>query len=763
MKKILVVLALLATTVAVIGQSSPGLQYGQVPTAAQWNSYFAAKQDVLGYTPVNRAGDRMTGPLVTAASVPLAAGFNMQPGTAPSSPLNGDMWMTSAGLFARVSGSSIGPFVTNQNSIYASPTPPTSPVIYQLWINTTSNPAILNQYDGSQWLAIGTTNTSTHVWSPRGTWSGAIIGQAYGGLGIDISGATGALQVNAGTVTAATLPVSKGGTGATTVTGLVLGNGTSAMSAYAGTSCTNQFPRSLSALGAATCATVANTDLANSSITINGTAVSLGGTRTLTLASSDFANQGTTTTVLHGNAAGNPSWSAISISDLGSIAANTVVANATGSSAAPTALAMPSCTGGGVTIQWISGTGFTCNTSINAATASNLSGGSSGQLPWQSGVNSTSMLAAGSSGQILHSGGTGAPTWAAVDLSGTQVTSTLPVARGGTGAVTITGLVLGNGTSAMSAYAGATCTNQFVRSLSAAGAATCASVSLSTDVTGSLALSNLASQAANTIVGATALGAPTALAIPNCSSGSSSALNWGAGTGFSCNTSIAANTASVASSINGGAAGQVPYQSASSTTAFVAVGSAGQVLQSNGSSAPTWTTATFPATAGTNLNVLQSNGTNWVSAALTSASINAFSTNTAASAGHIGYRVTLDVAYTVVPVTSGAPLNIGSVSLEAGNWACSANVAYNPTVSTVISTVAGWISTSSASAPVPPGGGIFKQLFPASFAPNDTIVNGTATVMFSFASTTTVYLSAVAYFSTSTLTAGGHMECWHPS
>lgn len=42
---------------------------------------------------------------------------------------------------------------------------------------------------------------------------------------------------------------------------------------YAGTSCTNQFVRSLSALGAATCQTVANTDLANS--TISG--VALGG------------------------------------------------------------------------------------------------------------------------------------------------------------------------------------------------------------------------------------------------------------------------------------------------------------------------------------------------------------------------------------------------------------------------------------------------------------------------------------------------------
>lgn len=56
-----------------------------------------------------------------------------------------------------------------------------------------------------------------------------------------------------------------------------------------------------------------NANLANSAITINGTSTSLGGTRTLSLSSSDFVNQGTTTSVLHGNAAGNPSFAAVSL------------------------------------------------------------------------------------------------------------------------------------------------------------------------------------------------------------------------------------------------------------------------------------------------------------------------------------------------------------------------------------------------------------------------------------------------------------------
>lgn len=56
---------------------------------------------------------------------------------------------------------------------------------------------------------------------------------------------------------------------------------------YGGTSCANQFPRSLNALGVATCATVANTDLAHSTIVVNNTTLTLGDPAdTITAASS---------------------------------------------------------------------------------------------------------------------------------------------------------------------------------------------------------------------------------------------------------------------------------------------------------------------------------------------------------------------------------------------------------------------------------------------------------------------------------------------
>jgi hypothetical protein len=53
-----------------------------------------------------------------------------------------------------------------------------------------------------------------------------------------------------------------------------------------------------------------------------------------------------------------------------------------------------------------------------------------------------------------------------------------------------------------------------------------------------------------------------------------------------------------------------------------ATGTSGQILRSGGASAdPAWSTATFPATAGTAANVLRSDGTNFISAALAAADL----------------------------------------------------------------------------------------------------------------------------------------------
>jgi hypothetical protein len=86
----------------------------------------------------------------------------------------------------------------------------------------------------------------------------------------------------------------------------------------------------------------------------------------------------------------------------------------------------------------------------------------------------------------------GSPNTALLNAASITVgwTGQLSVPRGGTGASSISGLVLGNGTSAMTAYGGTSCSNQFPRSLNASGVATCNSVSLTDDVTGILGVAN---------------------------------------------------------------------------------------------------------------------------------------------------------------------------------------------------------------------------------------------------------------------------------
>jgi hypothetical protein len=118
--------AIIVAVVAVApakAQTSPNLTKGQVLTAGQWNALFASKQDTLGFVPASTAGATMTGRLVTAASGPSLSGFNITPGGVPASPANGDMWMTSTGLFVRVNGVTVGPLSGGSGGSFAATAP----------------------------------------------------------------------------------------------------------------------------------------------------------------------------------------------------------------------------------------------------------------------------------------------------------------------------------------------------------------------------------------------------------------------------------------------------------------------------------------------------------------------------------------------------------------------------------------------------------------------------------------------------------------
>ena len=69
---------------------------------------------------------------------------------------------------------------------------------------------------------------------------------------------------------------------------------------------------------------------------------------------------------------------------------------------------------------------FNQNTTGNASTATSLSGGTAGAIPYQTGAGITGMSAGGTTGYVLTSGGTNAPTWTAIPAQ-TNYTGTAPI------------------------------------------------------------------------------------------------------------------------------------------------------------------------------------------------------------------------------------------------------------------------------------------------------------------------------------------------
>lgn len=105
-------LAVLALIPDALAQSSPNWTFGYVPTQAEWNSWFAKKQDWLGISPCLTTGCTFSGQISLPASSTISAGMNLGQGVAPTSPANGDVWMQSSGLFVRANGVTIGPLGT---------------------------------------------------------------------------------------------------------------------------------------------------------------------------------------------------------------------------------------------------------------------------------------------------------------------------------------------------------------------------------------------------------------------------------------------------------------------------------------------------------------------------------------------------------------------------------------------------------------------------------------------------------------------------
>lgn len=267
-----------------------------------------------------------------------------------------------------------------------------------------------------------------------------------------------------------------------------------------------------------------------------------------------------------------------------------------------------------------------------------LSSFTAGDLPYYATGTALSKLGIGTNNYVLASNGT-APTW--VNPSSVTTGIATNIAGGATGSVpyqsasSTTGFLAIGAANTVLTSSG-TAPQYVAQSTLAVGTAT-----------------NIAGGAANQLVVQSGSGATTFATAPTT-------VGYVLGWNGSALTWVVAPAAVSAIDLVGGSAGVVPYQSATNTTLFTAVGTAGQAFLSGGTGSPTW------GTLG-----ISGGGTN--------------STATA-TAGGVGYGTGTAHAYTVAG-TSGQILTSAGAGVPA--WITTVPIANGGTNSTATPTAGG--------------------------------------------------------------------------
>ena len=395
-----------------------------------------------------------------------------------------------------------------------------------------------------------------------------------------------------------------------------------------------------------------------------------------------FISTATTGNFLQANFAGAPTWtttasmyvnSAVNVQNIyGGVAGSIPIQTAAGATSfVTTGTSGYVLTMGTNAASWQAPAGITAG---NATTATNIAGGTAGQIPYQTGAGLTSFFGAGTFGQFLMSTGANAPVYQStltqasgniIITSNTAATSTttgaLQVVNGGVGIggnlyvggeivatkltiqLTTVTTTLVQTDDIISTYNYTNATSTITGALQVAGGAGIGRDlyvggnitvlgTINASITGvSTTATNIAGGTAGQLHYQTGPGA-TGFAGPGTAgqilvSAGTSAPTYTNTASIYVGRAVIADSASggsaTATSIAGGNAWQIPYQSAPSTTLFASSGTTGQFWQANTNAAPAWTTTAniyvANAVAATNLRAGTAMSIHYQSAADTTA------------------------------------------------------------------------------------------------------------------------------------------------
>lgn len=131
-------------------------------------------------------------------------------------------------------------------------------------------------------------------------------------------------------------------------------------------------------------------------------------------------------------------------------------------------------------------------------------------------------------------------------------------------------------------------------------------------------------------------------------------------------------------------------------------------------------------------------------------------TNDAGAAGYIGeYISSVIVSGSAISVTTATPVNLTSISLTAGDWDVSCNVAFSPAGTTNVTQTVASLSTTTGTLDNSTPGRFTYNNYPAFVPGSSSMTSLVSPYRFSLSATTTIFLVVRANFTVSTMTAFG--------